>query len=354
LVVAAGCGQAPQAGGGGSTAGTASIDAGFKIGLLLPESKTARYEKFDRPFIEADVKKLCPKCTIDYLNANQQASTQQQQVDTALANGDKVLILDSVNYKSIAGSVTKAKSQGVPVVAYDRLAEGPIGAYASFDNQKIGELQGTAFLTAVSKGGDPKRGPVVLINGSPDDPNAALFKKGMHSVLDGKVTVGAEYDTPDWSPDQAQTEAQGAITKLGAKKIVGIYAANDGTAGGAIAALKAAGATPIPPVTGQDAEVAGLQRIITGDQYATIYKSIKPQAEAAAGFAVALATGKKYDKATGTVDSGSAKGVPAVIVPAVTVTKDNIKDTVIKDGYWTVADICTPAYAAACKAAGLT
>lgn len=354
LVVAAGCGQAPQAGGGTSTAGAASIEQGFKIGLLLPESKTARYEKFDRPFIEADVKKLCPKCTIDYLNANQQASTQQQQVDTALANGDKVLILDSVNYKSIAGSVTKAKSQGVPVVAYDRLAEGPIGAYASFDNQKIGELQGTAFLTAVSKGGDPKRGPVVLINGSPDDPNAALFKKGMHSVLDGKVTIGAEYDTPDWSPDQAQTEAQGAITKLGAKKIVGIYAANDGTAGGAIAALKAAGATPLPPVTGQDAEVAGLQRIITGDQYATIYKSIKPQAEAAAGFAIALATGKKYDKATGTVDSGSAKAVPAVIVPAVTVTKANIKDTVIKDGYWTVADICTAQYAAACKAAGLT
>lgn len=355
LALASGCGQAPQAGGNASgSAGAASVEQGFKIGLLLPESKTARYEKFDRPLIEQNIKQLCPKCTVQYLNANQQASLQQQQVDTALTAGVKVLILDSVNFKSIASSVAKAKAQNVPVVAYDRLAEGPISAYTSFDNENIGKLQGQAFLDAISKGGNPKRGKTVLINGSPDDPNAAQFKKGMHSVLDGKIDLGAEYDTPDWSPDQARTEAAGAITKLGVKNVVGIYAANDGTAGGAIAALKAANANPLPPVTGQDAEVAGLQRIVTGDQYATIYKSIKPQAEAAAGFAVALATGKKYDKATSTVSSANAQNVPAVIVPAVTVTKANIKDTVIKDGYWTVAEICTAQYAAACKAAGLT
>jgi D-xylose transport system substrate-binding protein len=355
LALASGCGQAPQAGGnGGSSGAAASVEQGFKIGLLLPESKTARYEKFDRPLIEQNIKKLCPKCTIQYLNANQQANTQQQQVDTVLTAGVKVLILDSVNYKSIASSVNKAKQQGVPVVAYDRLAEGPISAYTSFDNENIGKLQGQAFLDAISKGGNPKRGKTVLINGSPDDPNAPLFKKGMHSVLDGKIDLGKEYDTPDWSPDQAQTEAAGAITALGVKNIVGIYAANDGMAGGAIAALKAANANPLPPVTGQDAELAGLQRIVAGDQYATIYKSIKPQAEAAAGFAIALATGKKYDKATSTVKSGTTQNVPAVIVPAVTVTKANIKDTVVKDGYWTAAEICTPQYAAACKAAGLT
>ncbi|GAA5015762.1 substrate-binding domain-containing protein [Actinopolymorpha pittospori] len=347
---ASACGKANQASGNGSD--NVSVNDGFKVGVLLPESKTARYEKFDRPYLEADIAKACPKCTVEYRNANQNANTQRQQVDSVLAAGVKVIIVDSVNYKSIQSSVKKAKQQGVPVIAYDRLATGPIAGYSSFDNEKIGELQGQAFLTAISKGGNPKRGKVILVNGSPDDPNAPDFKKGMHKVLDGKVNVGAEYDTTDWSPDGARQEVGGAISKIGAKNVLGVYAANDGMAGGAIAALKSANVTPLPPVTGQDSELAGIQRILKGEQYATIYKSIKPQAQAAAEMAVAAAQGKKWTGGSATVNNGTVT-VPAKIVSAQTVTKENIQSTVVDDGYWKVSEICTATYAAACTAAGV-
>lgn len=345
------CGKAKQAG-GSDNSGDVSVSKGFKVGILLPESKTARYEKFDHPYLVKDIKKLCPKCTIEYRNADQDADKQRQQVDAVLAAGVKVLILDSVNYKSVQASVNKAEQQGVPVIAYDRLATGHIAGYSSFDNVNIGEQQGKAFLKAISKGGDPKRGKVILVNGSPDDPNAPDFKKGMHNILDGKVNVGAEYDTTDWSPDQARQEVSGAISKIGADKVIGVYCANDGMAGGAIAALKAAHVSPLPPVTGQDAELAALQRILAGQQYATIYKAIKPEATAAAGMAVAAAQGKKWQGSNDTVDNGTVK-VPAKIVSATTVTKDNIGSTVVKDGYWKASEICTSRYAKYCKAAGI-
>ena len=345
------CGKAKQAD-GGSGSESLSVDKGFKVGVLLPESKTARYEKFDHPFLAKDIKQLCPKCTIEYRNANQNADTQRQQVDAVLAAGAKVLILDSVDFKSIKSSVQKAHDQGVKVIAYDRLAQGPISGYSSFDNVDIGRQQGKAFLKAISAKGDPKRGKVILVNGSPDDPNAPDFKKGMHSVLDGKVNVGAEYDTQDWSPDQARQEVAGAISKVGKKNIIGVYCANDGMAGGAISALKAANVSPLPPVTGQDAELAGIQRILTGEQYATIYKSIKPQAKAAAEMAIDVATGKKWKGDGDTVNNGTVK-VPAKIIAATTVTKDNIESTVVKDGYWKPSEICTAKYKKYCAQAGI-
>ena len=159
---------------------------------------------------------------------------------------------------------------------------------------QVGKLQGQALLDeaepASSRG---KKPTIVMINGSPTDANAAQFKTGAHSVLDGKVNIAAEYDTPDWSPDQAQTEMDQAITKLGKTGFDGVYAANDGTAGGAIAAMKAAGIDPkTKPITGQDAELAAIQRILLGEQYMTVYKAIKLEAAAAAELAVALAQGK--------------------------------------------------------------
>lgn len=344
------CGKAKQSGGSGNS-GSASVSQGFKIGVLLPENKTARYVKFDLPYLKQDIHKLCPKCQVLYRNALQDSDTQRQQVDSVLADGAKVLVLDAVDYKAIGASVNKAAGQGVPVVAYDRLATGKIAGYSSFNNVDIGKLQGKAFLQGLQKGGSPKRGKVILVNGSPDDPNAPDFKKGMHSILDGKVTVGAEYDTQDWSPDKARQEVTGAIQKVGAKNVIGVYCANDGMAGGAVAALKSAGITNAV-VTGQDAELDGLQRILTGEQYATIYKSIKPEAQAAAEQAVAVAQGKKWTGGTQTVNNGDVT-VPAAIVPATTVTKDNIKSTVVADGYWKTSEICTPKYASACKQAGL-
>jgi D-xylose transport system substrate-binding protein len=337
------------------TNGGASIDQGFKVGLLLPESKTTRYESFDRPLIEQNIKQLCPKCEVLYQNADQDSGKQQSQAESMLTQGVKVLILDPVDAKAVTGIVSNAKAQNVPTVAYDRLASGPIAYYVSYDNKKVGQVQGTALLDALKAGGDPKRGKVVMINGSPTDPNAADFKAGAQSVLNGQVNVGAQFDTPDWSPDQAQNEMQQAITQVGKNQIIGVYAANDGTAGGAIAAMKAAGFTTIPPVTGQDAELAAIQRILTGEQAMTVYKAIKPEAAIAAQMAMSAATGSPL---TGTppttkVNNGSVDVTSVLLNPAV-VTKANIKDTVIKDGFYTAAQICTQQYAAACKAAGIS
>jgi D-xylose transport system substrate-binding protein len=337
-----------------SSGGSGSADKGFKVGLLLPETKTARYEKFDRPYIEAKIKALCDKCEVLYQNASQDASKQQSQADSMITSGVKVLILDAVDAKAAGGIVAKANDKKIPVVAYDRLASGPVTSYVSFDNEKVGQVQGQALLDALSKGGDAKRGQVVMINGSPTDPNAAQFKKGAHSVLDGKVNLGKEYDTDDWSPDKAQTEMDQAITALGKDKIIGVYAANDGTGGGAIASMKGHGFTKIPPVTGQDAELAAIQRILSGDQFMTVYKAIRPEADVAAEMAIAAGEGKTYSGQPTTNLNNGDKDVPSVLLQPVSVTKDNIKDTVIKDGAWSAADICTGSFASACQAAGIS
>jgi D-xylose transport system substrate-binding protein len=335
-------------------AGTVSVDNGFKIGLLLPESKTTRYETFDRPYMEARLKQLCAKCEVLYQNADQDSAKQLSQAESMFTQGVKVLILDAVDAKAAEGIVNSAKGKSVPVVAYDRLATGPVDYYVSFDNKKVGVVQGQALLDAVTKGGDPNRGQIVMINGSPTDPNAADFKAGAHSVLDGKVTLGKEYDTPDWSPDKAQQEMEQAITALGKDKIIGVYAANDGTSGGAIAAMKGAGFTTIPFITGQDAELAAIQRILAGQQGMTVYKAIKPEAEVAAEMAISAATGKAYSGQPTVSKNNGSKDVPSVLLNPVPVTKDNVKDTVIKDGFYTAAQICTSQYAKACADAGIS
>ncbi|HEX6686553.1 MAG TPA: substrate-binding domain-containing protein [Candidatus Limnocylindrales bacterium] len=354
MLLAAGCGSSDDSGTGTNT-GSENVQDGFKIGILLPESKTTRYETFDKPYMEAKLKELCPKCEILYQNADQDSGKQQSQAEAMLTQGVKVLILDAVDAAAAGGIVTNAQGQGVPVVAYDRLAQGPITYYVSFDNNKGGQVQGQALVDALSADGqDPKRGQIVMINGSPTDPNAADFKAGAHSVLDGKVNIGQEFDTPDWSPDKAQQEMEQAITSLGKDNIIGVYAANDGTAGGAIAAMKGGGFTTIPPTTGQDAELAAIQRILAGDQYMTVYKAIKPQAETAAEMAVAAATGQDFSGQPTVQKNNGTKDVTSVLLTPVPVMKDNIKDTVIKDGFYTPAQICTAQYAQACADAGIS
>jgi D-xylose transport system substrate-binding protein len=342
-------------GGSGKVSGKESTANGFKIGLLLPESKTTRYETFDRPLIQNRLSQLCAKCQVLFQNADQDAPKQQSQAEAMLTQGAKVLILDPVDAKAAGAIVSSAKAQNVPVVSYDRLAQGPVTYYVSFDNRKVGQVQGQALLDQISKGGDPKRGDIVMINGSPTDPNAADFKAGAHSVLDGKVNIGKEFDTPDWSPDKAQQEMEQAITALGRDKIIGVYAANDGTAGGVIAAMKGGGfPNPLPPVTGQDAELAGVQRIVAGDQFMTVFKSIKPEAEIAAAMAVAAATGNNYTAEPTVQKNNGTQDVASVLLTPVSVTKTNIKDTVIKEGFYTPAQICTGSFAQPCAAAGIS
>jgi D-xylose transport system substrate-binding protein len=348
VLIATACGSSDSSGGSGG--------GGKKIALLLPESKTARYETQDRPLFEKKVKAICPKCEVLYSNADQDASKQQSQADAALTNGADVLVLDPVDSKSAAAIVNKAKQQDVPVVAYDRLIQDvDLDYYISYDNEKVGELQATALVDKLDDEKKPDS-PVVMINGAPTDNNAILFKKGAHSVLDSSDhKVAAEYDTPDWSPDKAQDEMDQAITRLGKDGFAGVYAANDGTAGGAIAAMKGASISPIPPTTGQDAELAAIQRILAGEQYMTVYKAVKPQAADAAVVAVALANGKKVpgNMTNQKVDNGKIKVTSQIFDPVV-VTKDNVKGTIVADKFWSVAQICTPDFQAACQAAGIS
>jgi D-xylose transport system substrate-binding protein len=336
---------------GGSN--TPSAPTGKKIALLLPEATTARYDTKDKPFFEAKLKSLCPDCTLIYSNAKQDAPTQQTQAEAAITNGAAVIVLDPVDGAAAAAIVTKAKAKNIPVISYDRLIlnTADLNYYLSFDNAAVGALQGNALLTALGSKVQPT---IVQINGDPGDNNAKLFKQGAHSVLDGKVKYGKEYDTPGWKPDNAQTEMQGALTAL-ANKVDGVLAANDGTAGGAIAAMKTAGLKPLPPITGQDAELAAIQRILAGEQTMTVYKAIKAEAEAAAELAYDLAFGKAIPSTMKiqTVNNGKAD-IKSVLLTPVAVNKANIASTVIADGFWTKADICIAAYATACTAAGIS
>jgi len=343
---------------GSSSSTSASSDGGKsgKIALLLPESKTARYESQDRPNFTKKLNAICPDCEIIYSNADQDAAKQQQQAEAAITNGAKVMVLDPVDSASAAAIVTRAKQSKIPVISYDRLITGaPVDYYISFDNEKVGVLQAQSLVDKLKEDGKTS-GSLVMINGAPTDNNAKLFKRGAHSVLDkSSFKVAKEYDTPDWSPDKAQTEMEQAITALGKNGFVGVYAANDGNAGGAIAAMKGNGVDPTKiPTTGQDAELAGVQRIVAGTQYMTVYKAIKPEAEAAAQLAYDLLQGKQPTGGVinGSTDNGSGK-VPSVLLEPVAVNVDNINDTIIKDGFWTASQICTGQYKAACTSAGI-
>ncbi|MGW1717831.1 sugar ABC transporter substrate-binding protein [Streptomyces sp. NPDC002156] len=347
LAVAA-CGKAGDDDSDSSSTGSGGDKS---IGLLLPDSVTTRYAKFDKPYFDAKVKELCSDCTLEYANAAGSAATQAQQVSSMITKGVKVIAISAVDSAAIKSSIQAAVDKGIKVVAYDRLAQGPVSAYISFDNEKVGELQGQSLLDALGAKATPKA-KVVMINGLASDPNAGLFKKGAHSVLDGKVDIAYE-QAGDWDDKVAAQKMSAAITQLGAKNIAGVYSANDGMAGGIATVLKGAGISTVP-LTGQDAELSSIQRILAGTQASTIYKAYKPEADGAAELAVALLEGKSIDSlASTTQTSGSGDKVPSNLLTPVTLTKDNIEDTVIKDKLYTVAEICTGEFAAACKTAGL-
>jgi D-xylose transport system substrate-binding protein len=341
--IGAGCGSS----GGGGT----------KIALLLPENETPRYESDDRPDFEKAVEEQCEECEVIYLNAGGDAEKQQSQAESALTQGAAVLVVDPEDAKSAAAIAEKAQAQGVPVVSYDRLIENSeVNAYVSYENKKVGELQAETLSKKLKEDGKAS-GPIIMINGDPADPNAAGFKEGAHVGFEkAGVEIAKEYDTPGWSAENAQREAQQAITALGNNGFAGIYAANDDTGGGAIAAMKGAGINPEErPTTGQDATVAGLQRILVGQQYMTVYKEIEPEATIAAEFAIALAEGEELpqEHLTGEVENGKVK-VPAVELEPIAVLKDNVKSTVVADEFVSPSELCTSAFASACKEAGIS
>ncbi len=324
-----------------------------RIGLLLPDATTARWEGQDRPLLEKKIAELCAECAVEHTNAKGDVAIQQEQMDSMITKGVDAIVLVAVDARSLGATVRRADEADIPVIAYDRLAEGPIAGYVSFDGEEVGKLQGTSLLKAM--GATVRDGQIVMMNGDPSDPNAVSFKKGALSVLEGRVRIGKAYDTLQWRAETANMNMSGAISALGVGNINGVYAANDGLAAGSIAALKANKVDPLPPVTGQDAELEAVRRIVDGDQYMTVYKPFGPEASAGAALAVAAARGESVDRvATDQVRTRTGEEVPAVMLAPVAVTVDNIKDTVVKDGVYTVQEICTPRLGAACTQAGLT
>jgi D-xylose transport system substrate-binding protein len=348
----AACGDDDDDGGGGG----GGDGGGGTIALLLPEKSTTRYEEQDKPNFERHVKELCADCEVIYSNADQDPAKQQQQAEAAITQGAKVIVISSVDVKSAAGIVQRAQQSDVKVIAYGRLIpDAEIDYYVSIDPFKVGQQQAEVQMDAIEKdgGSSPK---VVMINGAPTDSNAKPYKDGARQTLEKRgAQVVKSYDTPDWTPGKAQQEMEASITDLGKDGFDAVYVANDGMAGGAIAALKGAQIDPGTRfVTGQDAELAGIQRILVGEQLMTVYQPIIQIAETAAELAVPIAQGKEpaADIAPEKVDNG-AKQVPSALLATIAIEKDNIKSTVVKDGFLKVPDICTGQYAKACKEAGL-
>ncbi len=356
----AGC-KKPNKEGGGGAGGSSSGGAGGSIALLLPESQTTRYESADRPFFEAKFKQLCPNVDIVYSNANQVAADQQQQAEAAIARGVKVLVLDPVDGDAAGAIVKSAKAKNIPVISYDRLIKGGSNPdyYVSFDNERVGKLQAQALLDKLTSGGNAKP-KITMINGSPTDNNATLFKNGAHSVLDGKVDIVKEDAAANWKPEEAQQLMEQFIAAVGKDGFDGAYCANDGTAGGAIAAMKAAGIDPkTRPICGQDAEVAAVQRILSGEQYMTVYKAIQPEAEKTAELACGLFKGEKPAADSkvnnGTIDVPSVLLTPIAVTAAGGGTTKSVADTIVKDKFYgpdTVAKICK-GYEPVCQAANI-
>ncbi|ULR52363.1 sugar ABC transporter substrate-binding protein [Streptomyces deccanensis] len=324
------------------------------VGVLFPDKDTKRYEQFDYPNIKKKIAELTDnKGVTRYANADKDPETQNSQIEQMVADKVDIIIVDAVDSKAVAPAVQKADDAGIPVIAYDRLAEGPIDGYVSFDNELVGQVQGRSLVENL---GDSAANKIVMMNGSPADPNAAMFKEGALSELQDKVTISESFDTKDWDPKVAKVNMEQAVAKLGADNIDAVYAANDGIAGAVIDVLKTAGVAKVPPVTGQDADLDAVQRILAGDQYMTVYKSFPTQAAAAAEMAVAKVQGRSIEfdaLAKDSVDSPTTKNIPAQLVPPVALTKNNIQDTVIADDIYTVKQICTAAYKSACDAVNL-
>ena len=332
----------------GGIAASAQAAESATVAFLMPDQASTRYEQHDFPGFKAEMSKLCAECKVIYQNANASATLQQQQFNSVIAQGAKIIVLDPVDSSAAAALVENAQAQDVKVIAYDRpIPDKPADFYVSFDNEGIGYAISQSLVNHLQESGVPKGAGVLQINGSPTDAAAGLIRDGIHRGLKASgYTTLAEFDTPEWAPPKAQEWAAGQITRFG-DKIKGVVAANDGTGGGAIAAFKAAGVQPVPPVTGNDATIAALQLIIAGDQYNTISKPSEIVAAAAAKVAVELIQGKKPQASTTLYNTPSQLFTPAVI------TAKNIKAEIFDKKIQTYAQVCTGEYTAACQKLGI-
>ncbi len=323
-VVAAGTGSAGPAKSSHATVGPL-------VAFLLPENVTPRWEGSDKPVFSSALKRLVPGVRIDSLNALNDPAKQLAQAEAELAKGAKVLVVAAIDQKAFAVAVKKAKAQGVPVIAYDRLIRNsPLAYYVSFDSVAVGKAEATWMAKNTATGAR-----LAIINGSPTDDNAHLVNKGIHSVLNPLFKAGtkvkvAEQWTPGWDPPTAQREMEQILTKAN-NKVDGVVSANDGMAGGIIAALKAQGLAGKVPTTGQDASLEGVQNVIRGTQGVTVFKDFRLQAPAAAKIAAAILNDTKPQIINAKVPNGQLS-VPSVMLKVVPIDRGNIR-TLVTNGW---------------------
>ncbi len=346
----AGCGDDDSGSGSGGGGGGGGEEAG-KVAVLLPDSKSSvRWETVDRPFLKQAFDDAGIESEIQ--NAEGDKSTQQQQAEQAITNGAKVLLLVNLDSGSGAAIAANAKGQDVKVIDYDRLTlKGDSDYYVSFDNEQVGKLQGEGLVNCI---GDKSPANIAVLNGSPTDNNATLFKNGYDSVINPKFDSGDwkevdDQSVPDWDNQKALTIFEQMLQKSG-NKVDGVLAANDGLGNAAISAIKQR-KLPQIPVTGQDATLQGIQNIVNGDQCMTVYKAIKKEADAAAKLAIALAKGETPE-APDTINNES-KDIPAVFLDPVAVTKDNIKEYLGEPDFPKKEEICAGKLASKCDELGL-
>ncbi|WP_432548460.1 sugar ABC transporter substrate-binding protein [Kineococcus sp. SYSU DK004] len=334
---------APEAAGGG---------AGHRVAFLVPDS-SLRFVGVDAPHFAVRLAQRCPACTVDVLRAGDQAE-QNAQAEQALADGADALVVVAVNGEEAAPLAQAAAREDVPVVAYDRfLPDAPLDLYTSFDGGAVGTLGGQAMLDAL--GEDAGEGVVLWLNGDRTDNNAGLFAAGAHAVLDGRVQVLEEHYVDGWSADEARAVTERALQNLDGRRLVGVYTAYDGLAAGALKALDAAGLPPVP-MTGQDAEVAALQRILAGTQTMTVYKDLPGLARTTADLVLDVLEGRPVET-TGTTPGTTPDGpgaVPTVLLQPQAVDREAIASTVLADEFTTVDALCAGAASRSCVEAGIT
>jgi D-xylose transport system substrate-binding protein len=325
--------------------------AAVQVAVLLPDTQSStRWETADRPFLAKAFKKA--GLTASIVNAQGKASTQQTQAEQAITNGAKVILLVDLDSGSGAAIEKNAVAHGVKVIDYDRLTlRGSASYYVSFDNVKVGQLEGSGLVKCMKAKGIYSTHPVVAeLNGSPTDNNATLFKKGYDSVLSplykrGVFKKGPDQWVPAWDNQKALTIFEQMLASTG-NKINAVNSANDGLGNAVVSALKARHLKPIP-VTGQDATVQGIQNIISGWQCITVYKPVPVEAAAAANLAISLIKGGKPVGVNSKVSDGK-RLVPSALAQPIAVTKVNW-DKPIKDGYLKRSDVCAGEFKKYCK-----
>ena len=300
------------------------------IGLSMDTLQEERW-KGDRDMFVARAQELGAE--VEVLDANSDDARQVQQVKSLLTKELSALVIIPHDGAAMAEGVRLAHEKGIRVLAYDRLIKNcDLDLYATFDNVRVGELQAKFVADHAAKSGGKKR--IIRIYGSETDNNAFLFKEGQDKVLKPLIDSGTfevihEQHAHDWKPENAKMITQAALTKT--RAIDYVIASNDGTAGGAIQALSEAGLAGKVIVTGQDAELVACQRIANGTQAMTIYKPLSRLARSAAELAVALAKGEPVPF-TSRINNGKIE-VPSVLLDVILVTKENLRETVVADGF---------------------